>query len=147
MKIKVTLATEKDALFVMNFLLRNYIYLRKWPIGMLLSWINWYCLAGFCTISEREDNSVIVGLLMGRPMLNTDKVFVSPWDWSMDGDIFFIDTICTSHSGCIPFLAQKMIESVGMKNKIAFTRDHGNMKTIHVWPTLKFVNKYASRKK
>lgn len=150
MKIKVTLAQEKDVPEICHFFRLEYALCKNWPDKVLSPWITWYCQSGFCSIGREvvlgqgiEIAGHIKSLLLGRPVEDYYRAKEETFYQERDGNCFFVDTILTKHLCTVRLMTDLLIASVGTKEYIAFTRDHGKMEKLKVYNLEKFLRYYA----
>lgn len=150
LKSKVTLASQADAAEIVHFLMIDYPAAKAWTFKEIEPRVRWFIDMGFCTIAREEiykPFTVISGhiqaLLLGRPTRSAFDSYQSPFLFDPKGRIFYVDICCTRHPFLIYYLAQMMIMSVGMKESLAFSKEKGNIKKVHILPLQRLLNLYA----
>lgn len=146
---KVTLAQKHDLPEMASFVRLKYKLASKWPEDLLRGWLGWYVSNRIAVISReiiesgsRQIIGHIQSLLLGRPIENVDYVFHDTYyiDWT--GSTFFIDLVIMDDNRLGAFMKEVMVKSVGMKDYLAFTRDHGKMRRVRKYPIEKILRYY-----
>jgi len=150
MASKVLIAVLGDLSEICIFMRLKYKLCQPWSDDFLRSWVRWYVDQGFCAIARESipvyDKRIVFGhiqaLLLGRPIKDIQDVFNETYAVDREGDIYFIDIVIMDDNRLGWFLKDAMVESVGMKNYIAFTRDHGKMERVRKYPIHKLLHYY-----
>lgn len=142
MKAKVTLATEEDVSEIVR-LICAHIDEINWPETSLRFWVRWFIDSKLCVVGIYGGK--IITLMMGRPVLNIQLASTDHFYHDFCGDTWFVDCVINPCS-LVDTLKAYMIKVLGgTKEKLAYTRRHGKIVKLHIYPLDKVLNYYATK--
>jgi len=140
---KVTLARKSDIKEIACLIRENISDVCLWPDISLHSWIGWFVDCKLIVIGITDGK--IKTLMMGRPILVVLWATQNPYYHDFFGDKWYMD--CVINPCSIGMTIRDLMIKVlgGTKEKLAYSRQHGSIRKVHIYPLDKVLRYYATK--